>query len=282
MTTPKTPAPAAPATAPAPAAAAPATAPAKAAATAATAAPAAEKAPATKPAAPAPAAAAPASAPADKPAPAVPSLDDADKAADTEPSLDADLPESDEQPEEADAGEKPADGDADKDKAPIVYDFGDAPEGLTYREPVLEVYRAALQKHGIAPEVAKDLLDTVLPAIQRDAVEQQRVMVDELKAEHRAEMERRHGQKAVDVVRMAKRALARSSERFQAFVRGSVLAVDPDFIDLLAANESQRTNDRPPRSSDRSTAPRDLDPLEEIAQGYDRSAARHGASGTRG
>lgn len=239
---------------------------------------------------PAPAAPAPAPAPAvpeQKPAAAAPATDVPELGApaadpDAVPELGA-PPVADEPDEQSEAD--PADQDApadDKpaDDKPIEYEF-EAPEGVALREPVIEAYKTALQKHKVAPDVAKDLLSTMLPTIQRDLDAQVQEQIDRQRTTWQAELEQQHGPKLGDVRRLANRALAHAqqsgaiSPAFIDFVRGSALAANPDFNNLLAAFGQRITNDRPPKSGGPAPAT-PLSALDAAAAAYDREDSRGG------
>lgn len=164
-------------------------------------------------------------------------------------------------------GEKLAD---EKDGEPVTYDFGQAPEGVTYREPVLDVYKQALAKHKIAPEVAKDLLDTVLPAMQKDADEQLKAHFDARNQQWDNEWRQQHGDKADEVLKLASRAFVRLFDAdTQEKIRGSDLARAPWFRNALAALGSRITNDRSVKGTTASVA-QPADPVSRLAAQYEK------------
>lgn len=207
------------------------------------------------------------------------------KPAEAKPAEAKALPALGDEPKE---GEVPALGEAaeaakDEAKAskPIEYDFGQPPEGLEYRASVIDVYKAALAKHKVEPAVAKDLLDTVLPAIQSDIQAQGQAHLAQTEEKWKAELQTRHGDKLKDVMRQAGRAFAAATPELQSLILGSALAWNPDLIDLLAQFAGLFTNDRTVKSN--ATAPaKQLAPLEEIAAGYEANEAARNAAKARG
>jgi hypothetical protein len=192
-----------------------------------------------------------------------------------EPALGVVTPEADDAPEgdapEGDAKPAADSGDADK---PIDYSF-EAPEGKApYRAPVIDAYKAVLQKHKVAPEVAREILDTMLPVLQADADTQQKEAFDKTTGEWREQLQQRHGNKLAEVIRLANRGLQKAATpELTAFLRDSALAVNPDFIDMLAFLGQRVSNDRPPKSTE-STPRQPLTAVEEAALEYERNAAR--------
>lgn len=245
-----------------------------------------------KPVAPAaaPAPAAPAAAPA-APAAGDASRAPAKPAASQKPTLGAieDEPKAaapklgDIEPEDAEP-EAPADGDPAaeevKEEAPIEYKF-EAPEGQEYRAPVIDAYTAVLTKHKVDPAIAKDILETMLPAIRQDSEAQLQQHIDATRQEWDAEVERRHGAKRDDVVRLANRALAKAGapEPLRKFIRDSALSANPDFLDLLAFYGQRVSNDRPPRVAGTGHDADAGGPTERIARDYDQQAAAAAGEG---
>lgn len=178
----------------------------------------------------------------------------------------------------------PADGDPAaeevKEEAPLEYKF-EAPEGQEYRAPVIDAYTAVLTKHKVDPAVAKDILETMLPAIRQDSEAQLQQHIDATRQEWDAELERRHGAKRDDVVRLANRALAKAGapEPLRNFIRDSALSANPDFIDLLAFFGQKVSNDRPPRVTGTGHDADAGDPTERIARDYDQQAAAAAGKG---
>jgi hypothetical protein len=156
------------------------------------------------------------------------------------PSLGEEVAEPEAAKPEAAEAEKPADGDA-----PIEYDFGEAPEGHTYRAPVLDAAKTWFSKHKIAGTDAKEFIDSMLPVLQADAVEQEKQYHEAKSAEFRAEFVARHGAKAKDVIRHATTFFKTAPESVQNMFRGTALAWHPDFLDWMAAHGGQSHNDRP-------------------------------------
>lgn len=186
------------------------------------------------------------------------------------------------EPEDAEAEAADADGEAeDAEKAPIDYQF-DAPEGeAPYRAEVVDAYKEVLQKHRVDPDVANDLLATMLPTIQKDLDKQVAEHIDRQKAEWGAQLREQHGEKTADVRRLANAALHHAlaagaiRPEFLNFLRGSALAESPDFNNLLAAFGQRVTNDRPPKSGGPIPAePRSA--MDEAAAQYDREDAKRG------
>lgn len=245
---------------------------------------------------PAPAAAAPAAAtpaPAAKPAEAAPAasetkpetaalpqLGEADATDETAvPALgaddggDADPEEGDEAPE----GDEPAadgDAEAEADEAPIAYEF-EAPEGAApYRAEVLDAYKAVLQQHKVAPEVATSILEAMHPVIQASVDAQVKEQIETTTTAWRQQFLERHGTKAAEVRRLANRALAKAgTPELIALLRGSALAENPDFNDLLAAFGRQVSNDRSVSSRGVPGRQQPLDPVDEIARQYEEEDA---------
>ena len=199
---------------------------------------------------------------------AAPTLGDADTADD----VDAAAAEGD-----AGDGEAPAEGDAeDGDAAPIDYSF-EPPEGAgPYREPVIDAYKGVLQKHKVDPDTAKDILEVMLPVIQQDLDAQVEERIEGQTTQWREQLQERHGAKLKDVMRLANRALTKASTpALTTFLRDSALAVNPDFIDLLAFFGERVTNDRSVKAP--AAAPKQpLSAVEEAALEYERNATQRG------
>jgi hypothetical protein len=197
---------------------------------------------------------------------AVPQLGDAEPEGDAEPApAEGDAP--------ADADADPAEGeDADK---PIDYQF-EAPEGTTLREPVADAFKQVLQKHRVAPEVANDILQAMLPALKADTEAQWKEQVDTQAAEWRTQLQERHGDRLGDVMRLANRALLKgATPELTTFLRNSALAAHPDFIDLLAYFGQRVSNDRSVRKTEPSPK-QSLDPIEAAAAEYETNAKKRG------
>lgn len=167
-----------------------------------------------------------------------------------------------------------------KEEASIEYKF-EAPEGQEYRAPVIDAYTAVLTKHKVDPAIAKDILETMLPVIRQDSDAQVQQHIDATRQEWEAELVNRHGDKRDDVVRLANRALAKAGapEPLRNFIRDSALAVNPDFVDLLAFFGQRVSNDRPPRVAGTGHDADAGDPTERIARDYDQQAAAAAGKG---
>jgi hypothetical protein len=214
-------------------------------------------------------------APASKDEPKEPRLgDDVDDGAGDEPRLGDDVPD---EVDGDEAGDKPAteDGEADGDEqAEIAYEF-EAPEGQEpYSAPVIDAYKAVLQKHRVPAEAAREILDTMLPAVQADFDERTRAAVEAKTHEWREQLRERHGKQTSDVIRSANRALkAGASPELQTFLRDSALAVNPDFIDLLAYFGQRVGNDRSVTPTESRSRP-ELSAVDEAAAEYERNEKR--------
>lgn len=177
---------------------------------------------------------------------------------DTEPQLGEPVadPEADgvnpETEDGADA-EPEAEADAEADETPIDYQF-EAPEGAELRESVIDAYKDVLQKHKVDPAVAQDVLNAMLPAIQKDIDAQVGEHQTKVRTEWEAKLREQHADKLGDVRRLGNQALSHLQKtgvvtpEFLNFVRESALAVNPDFTNLLAAFGQRITNDRPPKN----------------------------------
>lgn len=246
-------------------------------------------APTTPPAAPAPAtkqaaaAAAPAAdvaatpdkskaaaAPAGEAEPEVRIGDDVPDEAGDVPALGDDVVDEGEETADAPEGDE-AEAEAEK---PIDYEF-EAPEGAQpYREAILGAYKDVLQKHRIDPAAAKDILETMMPAIAKDADAQLQEHIKTQTDEWRAELGERHGEKLRDVMNLVNRGLAKAATpELRKFIRESALAWHPDFVDMLAWFSQRVTNDRTVKTSG-GPHKKDLDPQAEIAAAYDEAEKR--------
>lgn len=228
--------------------------------------------------------------PTEKPVPTVPglgagldleNLDDSalDPKADPEPSL----PDEGDGSADADgAASDEGDGDADDgDAEAIDYQF-EAPEGVTLREGVIDAYREALQKHKVAPEVAQDLLASVLPAIQQDLDQQVGEKIAAVRAQWDQEFAEMHGEQAGDVTRRADATLAallKAQTIRPAFIeqiRTGALASSPDFKNLLAELGRLITNDRALKNNSAAAQPPVVQDAEwaqdQVARRYEQSA----------
>lgn len=203
--------------------------------------------------------------------------DDADAggdAGDSEPATDGDT---DTDPA-ADADGDQGDVDADADEKPIEYEF-EAPEGVEFRSDVIDTYKDALQKHRVAPEVANDLLQTMLPAIQKDFAAQIKEQDDKRIAEWQAESKERHGKALGEIERLRNVALDKLvdakviSPEFRDNVLGGALAANSDFSTAFAAFGQRLSNDRPPKN-DGQRAAKEQTAVQEAADEYERSAKR--------
>lgn len=175
------------------------------------------------------------------------------------------------------AAEDGAAEDAEAAEAPIEYEFT-APEGQEpYRPELVDAYKDVLQKHRVAPEVAQDILETMLPAIRADVDQQVAAKIESTSAEWRSQLEERHGKNLPAVMKLANRALAKSATpELRTFIRESALAWQPDLVDMLAWVGQRVTNDRSVKSTE---PPVQLptDPEAAAAADYDRrSAAKRG------
>jgi hypothetical protein len=160
---------------------------------------------------------------------------------------------------EPDAGEgddASVEGDDDGDDSepePIEYEF-EAPEGVELRQPVIEAYKDALQKHRVDPAVAQDLLQAMLPTITADLEAQVQEQVTRERTAWEAEFEARHPGKVDEVRRLAGVALDKLvatkvvSPAFRDGVRNGALAANPDMQTLLAVFGARLSNDRPPKN----------------------------------
>jgi len=266
---PKAAAPAAP-VAPAPAAAAPALFGAGVPAPAAPAAPAAAAAPVK---AAAPAAGAPKLGDPIEP-PAAPKLGDAPPAAGAPDAPDAPAAEGDE-------AAVPAEEGAEAEEAPApVYEF-EAPEGQTpYQAEVIDAYKAVLGKHKVDPAVAKDILETVLPVLEKNTNDQINAGIQKQRDEWSQALAERYGDKLPATIARANRAFHEFvPPALQKDLAGSAMSVNPDFIAMWDAIGARITNDRPPKSTKPAPAPQ-LDPVDEIAAGYDAADAAAAARRT--
>lgn len=181
---------------------------------------------------------------------------------------------------EADAATEADEADADEQQ-PIEYSFEPAEGAPAYSQPVIDAYKEVLQKHRVDPAIAKDVLDTMLPVIQQDLETQAKQHYEATATEWKAELQRRHGEKSAEVMRQANKALDVARKQGAAkdelinFLSGSVLAVNPDFVDMLAFFGQRLSNDRGvPRGGDPERKP--LSPKEEAAAEYERNAAKRG------
>ena len=201
--------------------------------------------------------------------PAAPATDEK-KSAPVVPALGEPEPDVPDLGDEADT--LPAEGDAAEstDAKPAAYDF-QPPEGApAYREPVIDAYKAVLAKHKVDAAVGKDILDTMLPAIQADVDAQVKAQIEQKTNEWREQLLERHGEKAKDVMRLANRALGKAATpALVSFLRDSALAVNPDFIDMLAFFGQRITNDRSVQTTE-SAPKQELSAQEEAAADYER------------
>jgi hypothetical protein len=175
--------------------------------------------------------------------------------------------------EPAPQAEAEAEGD-DTDAEPIEYTF-ETPEGQeAIREPVVAAYTAVLQKHRVDPEVANDILQTMLPVIAADQKAVVEEHIEKTTSQWRDELNERHGEKLADVMRLANRALAKAATpELRTFLGDSALAVNPDFIDLLAAFGGLIINDRSVKATE--DPPKEqLSALEQLAMEYEAAAKR--------
>lgn len=154
---------------------------------------------------------------------------------------------------EGDAGEASnaaEDKESKGEEKPISYDFGEAPEGLVYRDAVMDVAKKAFAEHKIDPAVAKALVDSVLPTINADFEKQIEDRIESMQQEFETELQTRHGEKLPQVRDLVNRTLHRfANENLIAKLADNrvfrALATDPDFHDMLAAIGERFTNDRP-------------------------------------
>lgn len=262
----------------------------------ATAAPAAPAAPTVAPKAPAvKAAAAPkaAAAKADSKAGHVPPLgaepqDDSVPALGAEPIDGDDAAEADAQPE----GEAPKAGDAEGDEAgaagdapPIEYDLSVEEGRQPYPQGVLDAYTGVLQKHRVAPDVAKEIIDTVMPAVQQDVNERIAASVAATSEKWKAELVQRHGPQLKSLMNANNRWL-RGTEAPQGLVKlfaeSPALAWNPDIVDLLTFVRKRVANDRSVSSTRDQVAAMPKDPVKAMEQRYQNREAALEAEQKRG
>lgn len=180
-----------------------------------------------------------------------------------------------EAPTEGDDAE--GEGEGDDEAAEVDYDFGDAPEGFTYREAVIDAYKAAAKKHKLSGEVAKDVLDTMLPAIQADAETQFAEHREAKTQEWKAELQQRHGKKLRAVLALANRGInAVASPGLKDFYRESALAWHPEHVEAWAFVGQRLTNDRSVKPAGRSATEKERTAVEEAAEEYERDAKKRG------
>ena len=170
-------------------------------------------------------------------------------AAPTEP--DGDVPEFGAEPAaEQPEGEPPAEGEQPAADAPVEYDFGEAPEGVEYRPAVIDAYKAIAAKHKIAPDVAKDILATMLPVISADDATWRQEQVAAIVAKHDAEFLQKHGANAKRVRDDANRAFAHAPPALQKQMLSMPFLVRAEaFQTWLAAMAGRWRNDRSVRSA---------------------------------
>lgn len=169
----------------------------------------------------------------------------------------------------------PADPDAPPDDKPIEYTF-QVPEGREpYRAPVLDAYKAVLGKHKVAPEIAQDILQSVLPTIEKDLVAQHEERLAAAETAGRAELEQRHDARLPEVMRLANKFLAKAASPAlaKAIAESPLLRANPDFIDMLAAGGQRFTNDRAPSSNGPQSIEETGTAEQRAARAYDRAAA---------
>jgi hypothetical protein len=216
--------------------------------------------------------------------PAVPALGEAP----SEDAADDELPQLGDTPAEedaasdvdadaGDAAEAEAEAEADDDgEAPEVeYDFS-APEGEpAYRTAIVDAYTEAARKHNLSPEVAKDLLDTMISVARKDNEAQFTELVEQQTNANKAKLVEQHGKGLRRVMDTANRALLQGApQEFIDRIRGRALATDPGFVSLLAFYGQRTTNDRPPRKAEGSPPQKPLSPEAEAAAEYERNQKR--------
>jgi hypothetical protein len=184
--------------------------------------------------------------------------------------------EATEETTDGDAGDAETKDDAEGDDDAIEYSF-EPPDGQpAYGEKLIESYKAALQKHKVPADTARDLLQTMMPALQADFDTRFQAGVEAKTTEWRQELEQRHGNRLKDVMASANRALAKAaSPDLRTFLRDSALAVNPDFIDMLSFFGQRVGNDRPPGKGG-AMSRQELSAAEELAAQYDQAEAQRG------